>query len=335
MDSKPRFRRTFAWTTILLTCCFRALPSAFAVDPAPGTPLWTDLTQAPDPTGATSQDWIATGFAEAPSLPPPPSSSEPNGQVFVPPNPDQPLATAGRPDLKARWQLFTSNVVSDYCQFYSYTGLLGLAGGVGVNAVLANTYMDVRFRDWYQERVRTHDTDQFAKFWKTFGEGGIMFPAFAGLAIVGNLFDDYPVMGVVGDYSGRVTRGYLVGAPPMLALQSVLGAGRPENGPSYWQPFQHDNGVSGHAFTGAVPFITAAKMVENPLLKSGFYVLSTFPAWSRINDDKHYLSQVVLGWWIGYLAASAVDKTDFQSKRFQVTPVCSPEMSGVTFTWSN
>ena len=325
--------RTLAFVAALGPCCASAAADA-PVYGAPQAQLWTDILPTGSPSvSLSSQDWIATGFDDQPA--PPQMAAEPDRATFTPPDVRQPLSAAGRPDLRSRLDLFASEVVSDYRHFYSCMGLAELAGGIGVNAVLANTYLDVRFRDWYQDNVRSPGTDDFARSCKTFGEGGIMFPAFIGLAVVGNLFDDNPFMAVVGDYGSRVTRGYLVGAPPMLALQSVLGAGRPENGPSYWQPFQHDNGVSGHAFTGAVPFITAAKMVENPVLKGGFYVLSTLPAWSRINDDKHYLSQVVLGWWIGYLAASAVDQTESSEKKFRIQPVCSSEMSGLMFTWTN
>jgi membrane-associated phospholipid phosphatase len=81
-------------------------------------------------------------------------------------------------------------------------------------------------------------------------------------------------------------------------------------------------GVSGHSFIGAVPFLSAAKMADNLWLKAGFYAASALPALSRINDYDHYPSQVFLGWWLAYLGASAVDRSQLSSadRRILVLP---------------
>jgi len=70
----------------------------------------------------------------------------------------------------------------------------------------------------------------------------------------------------------------------------------------------------------AVPFICAAKMTDDPYLKAAFYAGSTLAAFSRVNDDPHYVSQVMLGWWMAYLAASAVDHTQ-QDKDLTIFPM--------------
>jgi hypothetical protein len=202
---------------------------------------------------------------------------------------------------------------------------------VALAAPLANTSIDDHFHTWYQNDVRTSGTDHLAAVWKNFGEGTIVIPAFIGLTVVGEYFEDRPVLGTLGSYGDRVSRAYLVGAPPMLAMQYILGASRPEEQSysSQWRPFADNNGVSGHAFMGSIPFITAAQMVENPWAKGTLYALSTFTGWSRINDDAHYLSQVCLGWWMGYLACRAVDGTEQDDRKPTFTPIITPEMTGV------
>jgi hypothetical protein len=111
----------------------------------------------------------------------------------------------------------------------------------------------------------------------------------------------------------------------MLALQQVIGASRPgeaESG-SHWEPFHDDNGVSGHSFMGAVPFITAAHMTKNPWLRGGLYLGSGMAGLSRINDNHHYASQAALGWWMAYLAARCVNPTErdaFLQPVVQTTP---------------
>ena len=96
----------------------------------------------------------------------------------------------------------------------------------------------------------------------------------------------------------------------MLLLQRALGASRPDEAGSHWQSFNDSNGVSGHSFMGAVPFLTAAEMIDNSYLKYTLYLGSTLAGLSRINDNDHYFSQAVLGWWIAYLSVNSTDRTD-------------------------
>ncbi len=207
-------------------------------------------------------------------------------------------------------------ICSDFRNFYSVDSMLNLTVALGGGAILANTPLDREFSEWYQDNIK--GADGFSTFCKNFGEGGIWLPVFAVSSISYRLFQQsdwnksgqkYPL----GEYTTRTLRGYLVGGPTVLVLQSLLGSERPAEGHekgSYWRPFHQDHGVSGHAFIGAVPFITAAQMAEKPWLKGVFYFCSVLPAWSRVNDDSHYLSQAILGWYIAYLSARAVSQTE-------------------------
>jgi hypothetical protein len=125
------------------------------------------------------------------------------------------------------------------------------------------------------------------------------------------------------------------GLPPMLLMQYVTGASRPgeTTAESHWKPFNDNNGVSGHAFMGALPFINAAKMTDELPLKIGFYACSAFAGWSRINDDAHYTSQVVLGWWMAYWSATIVDMTDHQPHDWIITPLPMADGAGMAITY--
>ncbi len=119
----------------------------------------------------------------------------------------------------------------------------------------------------------------------------------------------------LGNFVARTARGYVTGTPLLLTTQVVLGGNRPAHGQSYWKPFSgEDHTASGHAYVGAVPFITAAQMSDNFWAKSAFYTLSALPAWSRVNDDSHYLSQSILGWYLAYLSVRAVSETENQRR---------------------
>lgn len=263
----------------------------------------------------------------------------PQGPVFdavAPVWPDAPCAPAGfGTRLRSSFQEGWYCIRSDYRNYYCCVTMRDLCLGVAGGAVLANTSLDADFQGWYQRDVRSSGTDDFAAFWKVFGEGWIFVPAYAGLALVGGVFEDRPLVGGVGEFGDRVTRGYLVGVPPMVLMQYLLGGSRPgESGVgSQWKPFADTNGVSGHAFMGAVPFITAAKMCQNPWMKATLYTFSTLPAWSRINDDTHYLSQACLGWWMAYLACRAVDDTEHADRCFTFTPLIAPQMTGLAMEY--
>ncbi len=102
---------------------------------------------------------------------------------------------------------------------------------------------------------------------------------------------------------------FCVGLPSLWVIQRGLGANRPSSadGSPRWRPLQHANSASGHAFLGAVPFWTLARRLPAPALRGVAGALGTLAGWSRLNDRKHYLSQVLLGWTIAWNAVDAVD----------------------------
>jgi hypothetical protein len=214
-------------------------------------------------------------------------------------------------------------VGSDHVRFYSPPSLAGLALGVNAAAIMANSSADEHFHDYYQEHLRSQGVSDVLDASKFLGNGAITVPVLAGAALGGRFFEEETLGRGVGQWGERSLRGMLVGLPPMIILQRVTGASRPGETAegSAWRPFQDENGVSGHSFMGAVPLITAAKMVDSPVWKTAFYAGSTLPGLSRIDDEHHYASQVLLGWWIAYLAASAVDATECKFSGLNVAAV--------------
>jgi len=227
-------------------------------------------------------------------------------------------------------------VLDDHRHYYSAQNFWEMGYALAGASVLANTSLDEDFQGWYQREVRSSGTDDFADFCKTFGEGDIFIPSFACAALAASILPEGPLVSTTGEFAGRTTRAYLVGAPPMLFMQGLLGGSRPGEDPvgSGWKAFDDNNAVSGHAFMGAVPFITAAQMSDRPLARAALYACSTLTAWSRVNDDAHYLSQACLGWWMAYMACRAVDGTQTarQTRTCEIVPVATPEMAGVGVT---
>ena len=204
------------------------------------------------------------------------------------------------------------DVAKDYRYFYTESDLRFAAMGLALGATFAHTDVDEDFRSWWQDDVRSNAWGDFSNFAKPLGDGHISV-AIMGAAMVGGAWADETRLGrAANTWGNRSLRAVAVGAPPLLLLQAATGAGRPgeSSAESDWRPFQDTNGVSGHTFMGAVPFLVAAQMTDNPLLSGLWYTGSIMTGVSRINDDDHYLSQVVLGWWLAKIACDAVDKTE-------------------------
>ncbi|MCA9241552.1 MAG: hypothetical protein KDA37_15185, partial [Planctomycetales bacterium] len=183
-----------------------------------------------------------------------------------------------------------SRLGSDLKHFYDEDTLSPLAASIGLHAVISNTHTDEWLRSEYQQNVRNADTDEWSEFFhgpKVFGEGMYAIPIYAVTTIVAKRFEDSPTAYTVGEWGERSLRTILVGGPPVLGLQLLIGASRPMEGhsDSHWEPFNDDNGVSGHAFMGAIPFLSAAKMTDHTPTKAALYLASTLPGISRINDD--------------------------------------------------
>ena len=221
-------------------------------------------------------------------------------------------------------------VKTDFGNFYlDRENLTKLGIGVGVAAVFANTNIDMYIRDKYQSSTRSHVTDQATKIFNISGSevALVLAPAYLGAYGVGKWLHNPTMV----DWATNSFRATIVGGPALLVLAAATGADRPTEGDSNWGSYQNFHGVSGHTYFGAVPFITAAKMSENPYQKAILYGLSTFPGLSRINDDEHYFSQVVLGWYLAYLSCAVVEKgNDRQEGRTHV--LLAPVPKGLAIT---
>lgn len=195
-----------------------------------------------------------------------------------------------------------SIVEDDYRAFYLDARVMGYLGaGVIGSGVLANSSADREVNEYFRDDLRSSGTDSFSDIARIPGDVLVTVPL---------LFGAYALTdaGPVKSWAGDSLRAFAVGAPAGLLVQYATGASRPEEGTSGWKPFRGNNGLSGHSFVGAIPFITAAKSQDSLAMKSLFYGLSVLPGLSRMNDEKHYLSQVALGWYLAYLSADVVEK---------------------------
>ncbi len=216
-----------------------------------------------------------------------------------------------------------SIVEDDYKAFYLDGRVMSYLGaGIAGAGVLANSSADREVNEYFRDNLRSSASDSFSDIARVPGDVLVAVPLLFGAYA---LTDEGPVKSWAGDS----LRAFIVGAPAGLLIQYATGAGRPEEGTSGWKPFRGNNGLSGHSFVGAIPFITAAKRQESLAMKSLFYGLSFLPALSRVNDEKHYLSQVALGWYLAYLSADVIEK---QGQKSDVRLSLFPGALGVVLT---
>jgi hypothetical protein len=221
----------------------------------------------------------------------------------------------------------------DYKNFYQCDRLVCLTAAFGAGALMANTGFDTTMQNAWQTGVQPTELGTFFSGCKDIGEGRYTLPIYAAAAATGLVFEGRPVGDALGGWGSRSLRVFVVGAPPLYVLQWATGASRPgeTSAGSYWKPFQDYNGVSGHAFVGAIPFLAAADMVESPLAKGTLYVCSTFVGFSRMTDDAHYPSQIFLGWYLAWASSLAVSRTEhhFAGMEVRVVPLPIGDQGGM------
>jgi hypothetical protein len=216
----------------------------------------------------------------------------------------------------------------DLKSFYAPRPMLTFAGVLSGAAILANTPIDAKVARWYQRDIRSSTTNKIAHAFKWQGQNWPMITDVA-LTLTGYAANQDMNNGVFG-WASRSLQAILVGAPVLGASQVILGGGRPDaNKSSHWRFMGIGPAASGHSFYGAIPWLTAAHMVHNTALKISLYTLSTFTAFSRVNDNRHYLSQTILGWTIAYLATSAVSASKTKmGENLQISPIVTSHMVG-------
>lgn len=200
----------------------------------------------------------------------------------------------------------------DFCHFFRRANLLRMLAALIIGALLANSPWDARIHDAWQQHLRTSTGDRIFAAAKQCGYTRTVVPCALAATALGLLASTQPTA-VIGAWGANLVRAGLISWPVVGMGQLTLGGNRPSNGDpqgSYWRLFgRHPNGISGHAFGGALPFMIAAEMIPCPVAKVTLYACSVMPGLSRINTSSHYPSQVILGWWFAFLAVRTVFRT--------------------------
>lgn len=236
--------------------------------------------------------------------------------------------------------LVFDRLVRDQSNFYSRESLLGLGVAFGTGAAFANTGLDEQLQKHFQASVRGATSDEWFEFLhsnKELGNGTYSLPVYGALWVANEYVDGPPVFESLGAWGERSMRGFIVGAPPLVLMQRLTGGSRPyeTSEGAQWHPMRDNNGVSGHAFMSSLPFITAAKMSDDPWQKTFWYSASAIGPLSRVNDNAHYPSQIGLGWVMAFMAATAVNQTHTGKRGWSLVSSSNLTSTGAAlqYTW--
>lgn len=204
------------------------------------------------------------------------------------------------------------DIKRDFFTYFQTCNLLALGTAIVAAGLLANTGADRTISRIWQEDITSSKSNSFFKFFNHIGGlSYYYFPVYLAAVGLGAMQDCSLTGNVLYHWGYRSLRTIILTTIQQIPLAYLIGSGRPnQNQPSKWQPFKYKTGVSGHAVFGAVPFLTAAMMTDPPLFRYSLYALSTLPGLARINNNKHYFSQVLLGWSLAFLSARAVYRSD-------------------------
>jgi len=211
-------------------------------------------------------------------------------------------------------------LLRDFHNLYTGENLCYLGLAVGVAAPFAHTYADLRINDWYQHNVRSYRSEQWARAGYVLGQHEYTIPVYLVVMAAGAYWQDTEAGDLAYTWSNRTIRALAVGGPAVGVLQYGLGASRPNERDTRWHPFRDNNSVCGHGFVGAIPFLAAASVVDNPALKTVFFAGSFWTSWARLNTEDHSVSQIILGWSIAFLSVRSVVQTD-RERWFEIVPI--------------
>lgn len=195
-------------------------------------------------------------------------------------------------------------------------------GAVVVGGIAFASTFDEAVRDATQES-RTPGGDQIAATLRHMGQPEVFATIPLGMIGVG-LLEHSPGLRRGGE---RVTGALVVAGGLVTGLKLVVGRIRPSDieEPFNLHPFSGSDAFpSGHA-TMAFALATAlGDEIHRPWATAGLMVLAAGTGWSRLNDNAHWLSDVVAGAAVGITSAQVMERRwtifHIQPPTFLITP---------------
>lgn len=194
--------------------------------------------------------------------------------------------------------------------------------------------LDEEIRDYFEDN-RSSTTDDLANIFEPFGNGAFTIPALAAFYIFGH-FDE-------NEKAKRTaliaTESFLITGLYTTVLKVTFGRHRPSTGDSSTSfdgfTTDHNSFPSGHTSTAfAIATVVANEYEETPYIKPIAYGLATLTGLSRMNDEKHWASDVFFGAALGYFTSKTLLRLHNNKKgqHFTIYPRADSHGGGIVLS---
>lgn len=176
---------------------------------------------------------------------------------------------------------------------------------IAVGAIGAVSLADRSVDDWVQDR-RSSRSDAIARALRNGGQPEVVFGV-PGVILVAGVISGHKDLQRSG---GRVLASVITAGLTTGALKALIGRVRPAdaNDQYIFRPFSsHDAFPSGHATMAFALATSLSQEIHRPWATVLLYAGASGTAWSRLNDQRHWLSDVLAGAAVGMTAANVIE----------------------------
>jgi membrane-associated phospholipid phosphatase len=196
---------------------------------------------------------------------------------------------------------------------------------VAVGAIGAVSVFDRRVDDWVQTRRSSH-SDAIAGVFRKGGEPVVVFGVTGGILAAGIISGNKDLQ----RSGGRVLASVVAAGVTTVVIKRIVGRFRPSDASDQYvfTPFSsHDAFPSGHATVAYALAASLAEEIHRPWATALLYAGASGTAWSRLNDHKHWLSDVLAGAAVGITAAKVI------KGRWRIFRLDPPRFLGTRLEW--
>jgi len=202
------------------------------------------------------------------------------------------------------------NLGRDLRKLPSLDTLVIMSSGAIVGAIVHNN-LDDRVADWVAEQEASSST----AFWRGFGNGWTQGGIAVGTYGIGLLAHDRPAVHVGSD----LIRAQVLNAVLTRSMKLIADRQRPSGGP--------DSMPSGHT---SATFATAAVLQQHFGWKVGapMMAMASLVGWSRVRDEQHWVSDVVIGAAVGLISGRTVAE-GHRGRAWAVVPAATSRSAAI------
>ena len=203
-------------------------------------------------------------------------------------------------------------------QWYHAAAVAGILAGASL--------LDRPIREDLQEG-RSEKLNGLARATRRMGQVEVYATVGLGTVAAGLILDDPRVTRA----GGRITASLTAAGLGSTLIKQMMGRSRPNRatGPYEFEPFSGDQAFpSGHTAMAFALATSVSDEIHEVWATIPLYLAATATGWSRMNDNKHWFSDVLGGALVGHAAAKLMNGRwrvfGFQQPRFLITPHGAP-----------